>query len=183
MVLGTAGVLGWCALMREEPVEEGKGVEVRRVWLRRRGYGVRELNNVRSPLEESPRNRSSQLRRGQCSWDREPCVDAAYPCPQGMVPKAWRSEVLMRRQSTRPGTWVDRSEGLLRGWKTAGDEEPSFLDAGRGCSIRCCVLHIPPPPHPTPALTFPRMPMDSSRSISYFAWACACPVCGAVQKW
>ena len=33
--------------MREEPVEEGKGVEVRRVRLRIRGYGVRELNNVR----------------------------------------------------------------------------------------------------------------------------------------
>lgn len=87
--------------MREEPVEEGKGVEVRRVQLRIRGYGVRELNNVRCStvtLKEPPRNQSFQLQRGPRSWDREACVGAACPCPQGVVPEAWQSGVLMRRQ-------------------------------------------------------------------------------------
>ena len=33
----------------------------------------------------------------------------------------------------------------------AGKQQgPSFLDAGRGCSIHCCVRHTPPPAHPTP---------------------------------
>ena len=38
----------------------------------------------------------------------------------------------------------------------AGKQQgPSFLDAGRGCSIHCCVRHTPPPAPPTPPQNSP----------------------------
>ena len=87
--------------MREEPVEEGKGVEVRRVRLRIRGYGVRELSNVRCsishPWRSHPRTRTSSCGRASASGTGSP-VWAQRALVHRCGPRGVAVWVLMRRQ-------------------------------------------------------------------------------------
>ena len=80
--------------MREEPVEEGKGVEVRRVRLRIRGYGVRELNNVRC---------STVTWRSHPGIRASSCSEARAP---GTAKPVWAQRALVHR------VWSQRCGGL-----------------------------------------------------------------------
>lgn len=153
--------------MREEPVEEGKGVEVRRVRLRIRGYGVRELSNVRCsishPWRSHPRTRTSS------------CGRASAP---GTGSPVWAQRALVHRCGPRGvAVWgVDeKAEAHGLGLEETGQrdsseagkqQEPrspaSLMLAVDAASTAVSRTHprLPTPPHCSTHL--PRMPMDSS---------------------
>ena len=123
------------------------------------------------------------------------CGGASAP---GTGNPAWTQHTLVHRAwSQRRGGlgcwWEDRAHGLgleetgQRDSSEAGKQQEtrspvSLMLAADAASAAASCTHprLPTPPQHSP---FRGCQWILPGSISYFAWACACPVCGAVQKW